>query len=40
MGEDITFGYATNEPGFGWTNASVRILAKYTAGTSARDVTH
>lgn len=35
MGEDITFGYATNEPGFGWTNAAVRILAKYAMGKSA-----
>jgi alpha,alpha-trehalase len=35
MAEDIVFGYDTNEPGFGWTNASVRILAKYTAGKSA-----
>ena len=28
VGQDITFGYATNEPGFGWTNAAVCILAK------------
>lgn len=34
VGEDITFGYATNEPGFGWTNAAVRILAKYSEGKS------
>ena len=32
MGDDIVFGYDTNEPGFGWTNAAVRILAKYTTG--------
>ncbi len=29
VGESITFGYSTNEPGFGWTNASVRILASH-----------
>lgn len=29
VGEDIVFGYSTNEPGFGWTNASVRLLAKF-----------
>ena len=34
VGEDITFGYATNEPGFGWTNGVVRILAKYSEGKS------
>jgi len=28
MGDDITFGYSTNEPGFGWTNAVCSILAK------------
>lgn len=32
VGDDITFGYATNEPGFGWTNAAVCILAKCCAG--------
>lgn len=37
VGQDITFGYATNEPGFGWTNASVRILARFAAGKSAAD---
>ncbi len=34
VGEEITFGYSTNEPGFGWTNASVRSLAKYAVGKS------
>jgi len=29
LGDEIVFGYSTNEPGFGWTNASVRILAKH-----------
>lgn len=28
MGNDIRFGYATNEPGFGWTNAVVCLLSK------------
>lgn len=35
VGQDITFGYATNEPGFGWTNAAVCILAKCGAGKRA-----
>lgn len=29
VGDEISFGYATNEPGFGWTNAAVRILAGF-----------
>jgi alpha,alpha-trehalase len=29
LGEEIIFGYATNEPGFGWTNAAVSILANH-----------
>lgn len=36
VGETITFGYATNEPGFGWTNASVKILASYLKGGTGR----
>ena len=28
VGNDISFGYATNEPGFGWTNAVVCLLSK------------
>lgn len=28
IGEDISFGYETNEPGFGWTNAAVCILTE------------
>ncbi|MCB1279353.1 trehalase family glycosidase [Prosthecobacter sp.] len=29
---EITFGYATNEPGFGWTNAVVCMLTRCGAG--------
>jgi len=29
LGEEIVFGYSTNEPGFGWTNAVVSILANH-----------
>lgn len=36
IGDQITFGYPTNEPGFGWTNASVRILAGYIRGNRNR----
>jgi alpha,alpha-trehalase len=36
IGDQITFGYPTNEPGFGWTNAAVRILATYLRGNRAR----
>jgi alpha,alpha-trehalase len=32
VGEELTFGYCTNEPGFGWTNASIRLLAEYRRG--------
>ncbi|RYD49146.1 MAG: alpha,alpha-trehalase [Verrucomicrobiaceae bacterium] len=35
VGEHITFGYPTNEPGFGWTNASVRILSAFARGSGA-----
>ncbi|MFO1436771.1 MAG: trehalase family glycosidase [Verrucomicrobiaceae bacterium] len=33
---DITFGYPTNEPGFGWTNAAVCILTKCGMGACRR----
>lgn len=33
LGDGIVFGYSTNEPGFGWTNAAVRILAKHLRAT-------
>lgn len=32
VGEDIAFGYPTNETGFGWTNAAVCILTRCGAG--------
>ena len=33
---DIHFGYPTNEPGFGWTNAAVCILARRNGGNAKR----
>jgi len=36
VGREITFGYATNEPGFGWTNAAVRFLDSYCTESSPR----
>lgn len=32
VGREITFGYSTNEPGFGWTNAAVRVLGAHVRG--------
>lgn len=32
VGEEIVFGYSTNEPGFGWTNAAVRTLGVFFSG--------
>jgi alpha,alpha-trehalase len=37
IGEEIVFGYATNEPGFGWTNAAVRVLGKLFNGKRNAD---
>lgn len=36
VGDQIVFGYPTNEPGFGWTNASVRILGDYAKGAKPK----
>ena len=32
---DVTFGYSTNEPGFGWTNAAVCVLTRCAGGSCA-----
>ncbi len=32
---DVTFGYSTNEPGFGWTNAAVCVFTRCAGGSCA-----
>lgn len=39
MEGEIVFGYPTNEPGFGWTNAAVRLLLPYCASGKSRKKT-